>query len=59
MSDAFDNDVDVEEAADEEVNKIIDELTVGLTTAKVSKELPAGEKEEESDLSARLGALKS
>jgi len=60
LDDTLADDDDVEEAADEEVEKILEELTIDLKTAKVATgSLPKESKEENiEDLEARLGALK-
>lgn len=59
MDDVLDQD-DVEEEAEDEVNKVIDELTMGLKTATPGSELPEGEKEKGmNDLEARLNSLKA
>lgn len=58
-------DEELDQAADEEVDKVIEEITMGVKTARVAtNDLPKQEKEEEeeedlSDLQSRLGALKS
>jgi len=67
MDDVMDNDEEIDELAEEEVDKVLEELTMGIKTAKVStEELPTAKKtgtkskeEDMSDLEARLGALKS
>jgi hypothetical protein len=57
ISDTMDDD-ELDEAADEEVDKVLEEITLGLkTTTTPRHELPVEEKEE--DLEARLGALKA
>jgi len=60
LEDAIPDDDELEEAADEEVEKVLEELTIGLKTAHVATDsLPKGEKEESmNELEARLGALK-
>eukprot|EP01114_Cavostelium_apophysatum_P004019 TRINITY_DN1415_c0_g1_i2.p1 TRINITY_DN1415_c0_g1~~TRINITY_DN1415_c0_g1_i2.p1 ORF type:complete len:204 (+),score=80.96 TRINITY_DN1415_c0_g1_i2:171-782(+) len=60
MDDVLDNDDELDEAADEELEKIVEEVVMGVRTAKVVKdELPQDdEKEDLGDLEARLGALK-
>jgi len=61
MGDMVPDDDDIEEAADEEVEKIMEEVTMGVKAAPVaSHRLPQAEKEEDmGDLEARLGALKA
>jgi len=62
MEDVIGDDDDIEEAADEEVEKVMEELTMGLKTANVATgPLPSKSQEKEEDmdeLEARLGALK-
>jgi len=60
MDDAMPDDEGIEEAADEEVEKVMEELTMGLKTASVANStLPSQvAKEDVDDLEARLGALK-
>jgi charged multivesicular body protein 3 len=56
------DDDELEEEADEEVNKVLEEITIGIKTAPVvSDELPVkqqGKEEDVTDLEARLGKLK-
>jgi len=59
------DDADVEEEADEELNKVIEEITLGVKSTQVaSQAIPTASKEEETedndmkDLEKRLGALK-
>jgi len=60
MGDIVADDDEIEEAADEEVNKILEEITMGVKAAPVARgELPKQEKEGMEDLEARLGALKA
>jgi len=65
VSDVMDNDPEIDEAADEELDKVIDEITMGLKTANVSRETPglANQQAEKGDnmsaLEARLDSLKS
>ncbi len=60
MDDVLDADEDVEDAADEEIDKVLEEITMGVKSARVVKEdLPQEQKEDMTDLQARLGALKS
>jgi len=64
MDDVMADDEEIEDAADEEVEKVMEELTMGLRTAPVaSGKLPAKKiaaaEEDTDDLEARLGALKS
>jgi len=59
MDDVLDTD-EVEEEAEEEVSKVIEELTMGLKTATPGSELPEKEKEQGmDDLEARLSSLKA
>jgi len=64
MEDIIPDNEEIEEAADEEVEKVMEELTMGLKNASVATgKLPAKKsKEEDADdlgeLEARLGALK-
>jgi len=60
MDDAMPDDDGIEEAADEEVDKVMEELTMGLKTAPVANSsLPSKKQDKEDDLEARLGALKA
>jgi len=59
MGDIVADDDDIEEAADEEVDKVLAEITMGVKAAPVAHgELPSGEKEPMDGLEARLSALK-
>jgi len=60
MDDVMDDDEEIEDAADEEVNKIVEEITMGVKTARVATgDLPTKDEEKEEDLTSRLDALKS
>ncbi len=66
LMDGVMDDADVEEQADEELDKVIEEITLGVKSQQVStQELPSSSKAEEEaedddmkDLEKRLGALK-
>jgi len=61
MDDVMDNDDEIADAADEEVEKVLDEITSGLKSNPVPRhDLLSKEKGgEEEDLQERLGALKA
>jgi len=60
MDGVLDDDDELEDAADEEVDKIVEEITMGVKTAKVATgALPTKEEDKEEDLTSRLDALKS
>jgi len=61
LEDAVPDDDELDEAADEEVDKVLEELTIGLKSANVATDALSskGSKEENmDDLETRLGALK-
>lgn len=64
MDDVLDNDDEIEEAAEEELNKVIDEIIMPLKATSVPargvaiEENDNAKDEDLTDLQARLGALK-
>jgi len=60
MSDAIGDDDEIADAADEEVEKVLDEITSGLKNPVPNHDLLSKQKgEEDEDLQERLGALKA
>jgi len=60
MSDAMGDDDEIADAADEEVEKVLDEITSGLKNPVPNHDLLSKQKgEEDEDLQERLGALKA